>query len=97
MWEGAGPKKAVQKVATGRLTGNSDIVCLTSAEGEGNMVSFIQELYHGWVSRYVPDGLGVAMENRDQLFSFNPEDINKLEPHKRPFCTVIPGFLTKNG
>ncbi len=91
------PKKAAQKVAPGRLSGGADTVYLTAADGDGNMVSFIQSIYHGWGSKYVPDGLGIALQNRGQLFSLNPDDLNKLEPHKRPFHTIIPGFVTRDG
>lgn len=91
------PARAAQEVAPGRLTGQSDTVYLTAADGEGNMISLIQSTYHGWGSHYVPDGLGFALQNRGSSFSLNPEDLNKLEPHKRPFHTIIPGFLTKDG
>ena len=90
-------RKAAQKVAPGRLTGSSDTVYLTAADAEGNMISLIQSIYHGWGSHYVPDRLGFALQNRGASFSLNPKDLNKLEPHKRPFHTIIPGFLTKDG
>ncbi len=90
------PKRAAQKVAPGRLSGSSDTVYLTAADGEGNMISLIQSIYHGWGSHYVPDGLGFALQNRGSSFSLNPEHLNKLEPHKRPFHTIIPGFLTQD-
>lgn len=91
------PEKAAQQVAPGRLTGSSDTVFLTVADKEGNMISLIQSIYHGWGSHHVPDGLGFAIQNRGSSFSLNPEDLNKLEPHKRPFHTIIPGFLTREG
>ena len=91
------PKKAAQKVAPGRITGSSDTIYLTAADESGNMISFIQSIYHGWGSKYVPDGLGFVLQNRGQLFSLDPKDLNSLEPHKRPFHTIIPGFVTKDG
>lgn len=91
------PKRASQKVSPGRRSGGSDTIYLTTADKEGNMVSFIQSIYHGWGSHYVPDNLGFALQNRGDLFSLDPKDLNKLEPHKRPFHTIIPGFLTQNG
>ena len=91
------PRRAAEKVRPGRLTGPSDTVYLTAADKEGNMVSLIQSIYYNWGSRFVPDGLGFCLQNRGQLFSLNSNDLNKLEPHKRPFHTIIPGFVTKAG
>jgi len=91
------PKRAAQKVAPGRLTGPSDTIYLTAADKDGNMISLIQSTYYGFGSQVVPDGLGFALQNRGQLFSLNPNDLNKLEPHKRPFHTIIPGFMTQDG
>lgn len=91
------PKHAAQSVEPGRLKGSSDTIYLTTADKDGNMVSLIQSIYHAWGSRFVPDGLGFCLQNRGQLFSLNPKDLNKLEPHKRPFHTIIPAFVTKDG
>ena len=89
------PKRAAQKVSAGRLRSSSDTVYLTAADKEGNMVSLIQSIYFGWGSRLVPDGLGFCLQNRGKLFSLNPKDLNRLEPHKRPFHTIIPAFVTR--
>lgn len=89
------PKRAAQQVKPGRLSGPSDTIYLTAADNEGNMVSLIQSTYYGFGSQMVADGLGFALQNRGQLFSLNPNDLNKLEPHKRPFHTIIPGFMTR--
>ncbi len=91
------PKRAAEEVPAGRLRGSSDTVYLTAADGQGNMISLIQSIYYGWGSRYVPDGLGFPLQNRGRLFSLNPGDLNKLEPHKRPFHTIIPAFVTRGG
>ncbi|MEK7996061.1 MAG: gamma-glutamyltransferase family protein, partial [Planctomycetota bacterium] len=91
------PKRAAQNVAPGRLKGSSDTTYLTTADKDGNMVSLIQSIYHPWGSGFVPDGMGFCLQNRGQLFSLNPRDVNKLEPHKRPFHTIIPAFVTENG
>jgi len=90
------PKRAARQVAPGRLKSSSDTIYLTAADKEGNMVSLIQSIYYGWGSSFVPDGLGFCLQNRGQLFSLNPADLNKLEPHKRPFHTIIPAFVTKD-
>ena len=91
------PKRAAQKVAPGRISGPSDTIYLTAADKDGNMVSLIQSTYYGFGSQIVPDGLGFALQNRGHLFSLDPNDLNKLEPHKRPFHTIIPAFMTKGG
>ncbi len=91
------PKQAAQKVEPGRLKGSSDTVYLTTADKEGNMVSLIQSIYYPWGSGFVPDDLGFCLQNRGQLFALNPNHLNKLEPHKRPFHTIIPAFVTKKG
>jgi gamma-glutamyltranspeptidase/glutathione hydrolase len=91
------PKHAAQQVEAGRLRDSSETIYLTTADSAGNMVSLIQSNYHGWGSGYVPDGLGFCLQNRGQLFSLDPSHLNKLEPHKRPFHTIIPAFVTKSG
>jgi len=91
------PRRAAQEVAAGRLGNSSDTIYLTAADKHGNMVSLIQSIYWGWGSRYVPDRLGFCLQNRGQLFSLDPGAMNKLEPHKRPFHTIIPAFVTREG
>ncbi len=91
------PKRAAENVRPGRLKGSSDTVYLTAADKDGNMVSLIQSIYYPWGSGYVPDGMGFCLQNRGQLFSLDPNHLNKLEPHKRPFHTIIPAFVTKEG
>jgi gamma-glutamyltranspeptidase/glutathione hydrolase len=90
------PKRASDRVTAGKPMG-SDTIHLTAADGFGNMVSLIQSNYHSWGSRIVPDNLGFVLQNRGELFSLDPNHRNKLEPHKRPFHTIIPAFVTKNG
>ena len=91
------PQRAAQKVEPGRLKGSSDTVYLTTADKDGNMVSLIQSIYYPWGSGFVPDDMGFCLQNRGQLFSLNPNHLNKLEPHKRPFHTIIPAFMTRDG
>ncbi len=91
------PRCAAKSVAPGRLTNSSDTTYLTTADKHGNMVSLIQSTYFGWGSRLVPDSLGFCLQNRGALFSLNPNDLNKLQPHKRPFHTIIPAFVTRGG
>lgn len=77
-------------------TGNTTY--LTVADKEGNMVSFIQSIYSEFASGMVPDGLGFVLQNRGQMFNVQDKDhANALEPGKRPFHTIIPAFITKDG
>jgi Gamma-glutamyltransferase len=72
-------------------------VYLATADGEGNMVSYIQSNYMGFGSGLVVPGTGIALQNRGHTFSLNPADANALAPGKRTYHTIIPGFLTKKG
>jgi gamma-glutamyltranspeptidase/glutathione hydrolase len=89
------PEHASQTVRAGRLKGASDTVYLTAADHHGNMVSLIQSIYQGFGSKMVPGNLGFVLQNRGSLFSLKENDLNRLEPHKRPFNTIIPGFVTQ--
>jgi len=91
------PKRAAQSASPGDPPLDSDTVYLCAADGEGNMVSFIQSNYAGFGSGICPDGVGFAMQNRGQAFSLDPSHRNRLEPKKRPFHTIIPAFLTRKG
>ncbi|MDF2519576.1 MAG: gamma-glutamyltransferase [Clostridia bacterium] len=71
-------------------------VYLAAADEEGNMVSFIQSNYTGFGSGIVIPGTGVALHNRGLNFVFDPNHDNALEPGKKPYHTIIPGFITKD-
>lgn len=90
-------KRAAANVKPGAMDGSHDTIYLCAADGEGNMVSLIQSIYSGFGSREVPTGLGFCLQNRGRAFSLDPKHRNSLEPHKRPFHTIIPGFVTKEG
>lgn len=70
-------------------------VYLSTADGEGNMVSYIQSNYMGFGSGLVVPGTGIALQNRGNNFSLDENHDNVVEPFKKPYHTIIPGFLAK--
>jgi len=75
----------------------SGTVYLCTADGEGNMVSYIQSNYMGFGSGIVVPDTGIALQNRGHDFSLDPAHVNRLEGGKRTYHTIIPAFLTKGG
>lgn len=74
-----------------------ETVYLTVADKDGTMISLIQSNYRGMGSGMVPPKLGFMLQNRGESFNLTPGLPNSLEPKKRPFHTIIPAFITKNG
>ena len=91
------PHKASGRPAPGDPALDSDTVYLTAADREGNMISLIQSIYHRHGSTICPEGVGFPIQSRGQAFSLSPTHRNRLQPHKRPFHTIIPAFMTKDG
>lgn len=90
--------KAAQRVDAGNphlYTG--DTIYMTTADAEGNMVSLIQSNYRGMGSGVVVPGLGFVFQDRGQMFSLDAKHANSFAPGKRPFNTIIPAFITKDG
>ena len=75
---------------------DGDTIYLTTADSDGNMVSLIQSNFRGMGTGFVAPGTGFSLQNRGELFSMDPDHPNVYEPGKRPFHTIIPGFVTKD-
>jgi gamma-glutamyltranspeptidase/glutathione hydrolase len=76
---------------------DGDTIYLTTADKDGNMVSLIQSNYRGMGSGVVVPGLGFVFQDRGELFSMDKDHANVYEPGKRPFHTIIPAFVMKDG
>ncbi len=91
-------KRAAKTVEPGNpALEHGDTICLTTADDAGNMVSWIQSNYRGMGSGICPDGLGFILQDRGELFDLTEGRANTYAPGKRPFHTIIPGFVTKDG
>ena len=70
---------------------------MTVVDKDRNCVTLIQSNFHGFGSGHVPGDLGFASQNRGCLFALDEKHANRLEPRKRPFHTIIPALVTKDG
>ncbi|MCI0485151.1 MAG: gamma-glutamyltransferase [Blastocatellia bacterium] len=92
------PARAARRYDAGNpALKEGDTIYLTVADREGNMVSLIQSNYRGMGSGMTPDGLGFILQDRGELFTLEEGQFNTYAPHKRPFHTIIPAFVTKDG
>lgn len=85
-----------QRYEAGEISAGETIY-LTVADQYGNMISLIQSNYRGMGSGMIPPGLGFTLQDRGELFSLQEGQNNTFEPGKRPFHTIIPAFITKDG
>jgi len=91
-------ERAAQRVEPGLPAGKgADTIYLTTADAEGNMVSLIQSNYYGMGSGMAPEGLGFILHDRGAAFALDPGHPNVYAPGKRPFHTIIPAFITRDG
>lgn len=89
-------ERAAKNYPAGELE-QGNTIYLTTADSEGNMVSLIQSNYRGMGSGMTPPGLGFILQDRGELFALEKGHNNVFEPEKRPFHTIIPAFVTKDG
>jgi gamma-glutamyltranspeptidase/glutathione hydrolase len=92
------PARASKKYPAGAaIMQSGDTIYLCTADAEGNMVSLIQSNYAGMGSGVCPPGMGFGFQNRGTSFTMEAGHANQYEPGKRPFHTIIPAFVTKDG
>src|SRR5438067_552651 len=92
------PNRAAKQVEAGSpALDQGDTIYLCTADDQGNMVSLIQSNYRGMGSGIVVPGLGIMVQDRGELFSMESTHANLYAPGKRPFHTIIPGFVMKDG
>jgi gamma-glutamyltranspeptidase / glutathione hydrolase len=90
------PDRASATGPTATAEGNGDTIVLSTADDEGNMVSWVNSNYSGFGSGITVPGYGFILHNRGALFSLDPKSPNLIEPHKRPFNTLSAGFVMKD-
>jgi len=91
-------ERAARAVEPGtRALDDGDTIYLTTADKDGNMVSLIQSNYRGMGSGMTPPGLGFILQDRGEMFVLKEGHPNSFEPGKRPFTTIIPAFITRDG
>ncbi len=90
------PEKAKQRASSGILD-KGDTVYLTVMDKDNNAVSFINSIYDEFGSGLVAGETGICLQSRGALFSLQEGHVNMLEPHKRPFHTIIPAMVFKDG
>jgi gamma-glutamyltranspeptidase / glutathione hydrolase len=91
------PQRAARAVDAGGPLNQGDTIYLTTADADGMMVSLIQSNYRGMGSGMAPPGLGFIFQDRGEQFVLKEGHPNSFEPGKRPFHTIIPAFITKDG
>ena len=88
---------ALDTIEPGDIALGGDTIYMTTADQWGNMVSLIQSNFRGMGSGMTPPGLGFVLQDRGELFVLKDGHANTFQPGKRPFHTIIPAFVTKDG
>jgi gamma-glutamyltranspeptidase/glutathione hydrolase len=92
------PNRAAVSVPAGNPhMEQGDTVYLSVVDKDRNCCSLIQSVFSGFGSQVTPGDLGFVLQNRGALFALDDSHANRLEPHKRPFHTIIPAMVTKEG
>jgi gamma-glutamyltranspeptidase/glutathione hydrolase len=91
------PRQAAERPEPGAAVTQSETIYLSAADAQGNMISFINSLYSAFGARVVVPGTGIALQNRGAGFTLEEGHPNQVAPGKRPFHTIIPGFVSRDG
>ena len=91
------PDKAMVPPVPAPNSEGSDTVFVTAVDQERNAVSLVSSIFMPFGSGMVVEGTGIILQNRGHSFSLSPRHPNRLEPHKRPMHTIIPGMVFKDG
>ncbi len=91
------PDRAMERAQPGPAVTDSETIYLSAVDSEGTMISFINSIYSAFGSGVVIPGTGFALQNRGGGFTLEDGHPNQAGPRKRPFHTLIPGFVTKDG
>lgn len=91
------PQRASTPGPEGNFPLPGDTIVLSTADGGGNMVSWVNSNFSAFGSGITVPGYGFVLHNRGALFTLNPKSPNVIEPHKRPFNTLAAGFVMQHG
>jgi gamma-glutamyltranspeptidase / glutathione hydrolase len=91
------PQRASTPGPQGNFSMPGDTIVLSTADDEGNMVSWVNSNFSAFGSGVTVPGYGFILHNRGALFTLDPKSPNVIEPHKRPFNTLSAGFVMQNG